>query len=309
LLGLAGEAAAQPKRIPGAIGLPDQSPPEPPRLTGLSNVGGRRLAVVQIHEHGRFFRTQVIPLHSRAGEVELLSLDEAAGLATIRVNKPVLLLRDETGKNADKKLEVMDYVLRLEEPAAFSGAVSSKDGTLWLNQTRLSDVLELYQQAKQRSVLAPATVLNEKLTLRRHDLAPEQAARLFEDALAERGIAAIEQGEKFVVLAQKGWAQLSLDRIKSIPAGSATVDEGGRDKNPPVSVHFQNAPPESVYPFYGQLAGKPVRSSAPHVMVTFRSHALLSRNEVRHALDCVLALNGVEMRHGEEFIEAVQLRR
>lgn len=265
--------------------------------------------MIQIGLHGSFSWIQMLPLHGRADDVELLSLDETAGLATIRVSKPASLPQDEIGKNSDKKPAVMDYVLRLEGPAAASGVEPLKDGTLWLNQVSLSDALELYQQVRQRSVLAPASVLNGKLTLRRHDLTPEQAANFFEDALAEHGIVALDYGKAFVVLDQKERAQLSLNKLNGISDGTAIESKPGRNKGSTVSVHFRNAPSESVFSLYGQLAGKPVRSSAPHVMVTLRSHTQLSRDEARHALDCVLALNGVEMRNGEKFIEAVQLRR
>jgi len=71
-------------RLPAAYAPPPARPAPQIRLTGLTNVGGRKRALIEILTEGQGVRKLVVMEGEKLGEVEILGIDVQATRLTLR---------------------------------------------------------------------------------------------------------------------------------------------------------------------------------------------------------------------------------
>jgi len=107
-------------------------------------------------------------------------------------------------------------------------------------------------------------------------------------------------------------------RPSSAPAEPASTDRASANPPPPasgtnavqrlISLSFQDAPVDQILALYSELTGRTmIKAPGVQANITIRSHSKLTEDEVRQAIEAVLALNNISfVPLGDKFYKVVQ---
>jgi len=177
-------------------------------------------------------------------------------------------------------------------PAANAGDDSEKfpPGMMVFTDADLLQVLEIYEQLAQRTIIRPSNLIG-KVTLRTQtELTRREAIWMLDAALGLGNIAMIPHGDKFVyVLPGIENPQLSIFTPSYVPASVQS-----KEFLPAGYLNFRGANLTQVLNTYAKLIDReasPHHSTAPAVMLNLRSVTPLTASEATFALDALAAVN------------------
>lgn len=191
------------------------------------------------------------------------------------------------------------------KPAAGNEQTMLPTGTINFPGTDLEQVLMIYQELVNRTLLCPAVLPAYTFSLR--SCTPwtiTEVIYAFNATLAINGISVAPLGEKFLFVIPT----VQKDRIDSLlkeqmpahaPSGKEPLPAGG------VRV-IQGL--RQMISIYSDLCGKPVEINAglPKIPVTFSNQTPLMVEEVLHALDLLLGWYGLEVTQQEDGLQLVE---
>jgi hypothetical protein len=165
--------------------------------------------------------------------------------------------------------------------------------------TDLNQVLMIYQELVNRSLLRPVTLPAPTVAFRSYtSWTIEEAIYAFNATLALNGISIVPVGEKFVfafpaVQKQKMDSLLKLQMPAHAPSGKGPLPAGGFQRT---------AGLRQMIAVYSDLCGKPIEIEAdlPDIPFIFKPQTPLTAEEVLHALDLSLAWNGLQVTQDGE---------
>jgi hypothetical protein len=172
-------------------------------------------------------------------------------------------------------------------------------GTINFPGTDVNQVLMIYQELVNRSLLHPATLPAPAITFRSYTpWTFEEAIYAFNASLAINGISVVPVGEKFLFVFPTVQKQKMDSLLKSqlpvhhIPWKEALPTGVG---GPPLNLRQMVA-------VYSELCEKPISIEAdlPNIPFIFKNQTPLTAQEVLHALDLILAWNGLQVTQDGE---------
>ncbi|MCW5551590.1 MAG: hypothetical protein KIS67_05410 [Verrucomicrobiae bacterium] len=189
-------------------------------------------------------------------------------------------------------------------------ATNRTEVAIELADADLPSVLEQYSRLSGRNVLRPPTLPKVAITLRATATNELAGAALVEQALAEKNIAMISDGDKFVIVVPKAQAAKVQPHSAQLQKVSAQSDPA--PLVPIGAVRFENATLPQVLHIYAGLLGRklkdPDRVPAGSGLVHFVARTALTKEELLYALDTLLAWHHLRVTLvGEEHIRAVRL--
>jgi hypothetical protein len=256
-----------------AAQLPAATSSENPRLAGIINLPGFKQALVQNVRSTTGNTYCLLSEGEREGDVELAEIQPGTGSVTMRIS----------GKNES-------LILRLEErtPAAVP--------TIALEQAELAPVLRWYAQLTQRNLLRFPSLQATRLNLSVVAADEKATALKLEQALAEKGVAVVPDGDKFAVI-------VPTDAVKSLGARPRPPD--AHAKLPaaavlsPGMIFLSGVDARQVVRLYAELVERQFEPGESFKAVSGSIHFLnqtaLTREEVRYALDTLFAWQGFEV--------------
>ncbi|HXP63377.1 MAG TPA: hypothetical protein VN829_22940, partial [Dongiaceae bacterium] len=290
---------------------PQPSRPTPAaRLAGIVSIGGVRQAALELpaRRRGSDARWVLLGEDQRDGDVTVLGINPANGTVRARLggaNEATLSLRNGTGLPA--------FEIVFEEAG-------------------LEPVLAVYQECVGRTLLRATLPVKAAFTLRTTATSQAQAAAVFERALAEQGIVAVPDGDKFMIVAPKEMEPelkaRAIKRKSDVPgsvsaASAAAVSVDARAKPAPATGPSQEVIPAGMLEFrgadlpqvllvYAELTGskhRPGEGLPYRPQIHLKSQTPLTKEEAIYALDTVLRLGRIGVVTNEEgFLKAVALR-
>jgi hypothetical protein len=166
---------------------------------------------------------------------------------------------------------------------------------IMLENASLGSVLSLYGEFSERTLLRSQPL--PKVAFTGGGSAPDRAAaaQILQTLLAQRELAAIPDGEKFIMVVRKAQAATVTPRSAEI---KPSVGNPQSDILPAGALNFPNTDVAQVIQIYAELVGLKLDQSSPIPLrgtIQFRSQTPLTRDEARYALDTVLNWAGVKM--------------
>jgi type II secretory pathway component GspD/PulD (secretin) len=260
-----------------------ESAPFPPKLRGIAEVGSTSFALLELTEPSNgMVTTPILRKGDRQGAFEVLEINNETGSAV--VSSP-------TGKQTLQ-------VYANQAPA---------HRVLNLNQARLDQVLDMYQEMGSFTVVHPV-LISFRIDLQIDPSLPAaEAVPLLEKVLGENGLV-LEHRGNFVLIVPKDGASL-LSMIPAPPA-PPPVQPGSPALKlfPPGLIKFQEADLSQVLDVYAELADKNLLTSpvVPPTKVTVRSQTSMSLEEAIWMMGALLRMGGIAtVPAGKSFIFVV----
>ena len=170
-----------------------------------------------------------------------------------------------------------------------SAKMMEKSSTIQLRGVKLQRVIYLYGELKGRTVLQHPGLKDTGFTLTANPQSRPAAAKALEELFASHEIAAIPDGEKFVLLVPCAFTNKVSPRSKDIADNGPTV--------PALSVNLQGVPMSKVLEIYGEYNGHPVNNlqSSPFGLIHLVQENPLSKDQICYAMETMFAWNGVRV--------------
>ena len=266
-----------------AVQSPAQTQVAQPRLTGIISLPDYQRALLEITPDGG---TQVncllLDRRQRQGAVQVLDIQPAARTVKIRVSSE-------------------ERTLTLSHPltAAPAGIV--------LDAAWLDPVVMIYAELSKRLVLRSPRLPAVRLDLDAPAGDTAQALPLLTAALAKRGIAAIPDGSKFVLLVPAIEAAMTKPRSDQIKPNTKS------ELIPAGTVNFPGTDLGQVLQIYAELIGRKLDRRAPlpptsSGLVRFSNRIPVTREELVYALDTLFAWQGLKVVEADPgFVKPVPL--
>jgi len=164
-----------------------------------------------------------------------------------------------------------------------------KPSTIQLRGVKLQRVIFLCGELKNRTVLQHPGLKDTGFTLTANPQNKPDAAKALEKLFASHEIAAIPDGDKFMLLVPCAFTNKVSPHSKDIADEEPTV--------PALSVNFQNVPMQKVLEVYGEYIGYPVNNlqSSPFGLIHLVQENPLSKGQICYAMDTIFAWNGVDV--------------
>lgn len=256
--------------------LADTAAPTP-RLAGIVHLPDLRAAWLETvpTRSGRHFL--ILRETQREGDVEVLQIDPQGGTVKLLVGRTNVVLT----------LSLRPQVTQVEAAA----------GSLELVDAGLDPVLSLYAECKGRTLLRSPRLPATSFTLAALTTNQAQAALVLEKALAERGIATIPDGERFLMV-------VPASEATAVKPHSADLDtpprNGFRPELMPVGIiQFNEATLYQAADIYASLIGRKLDRNQPRLQATlhiiFRNQTPLTKEECLYALDTLFYWQGVKV--------------
>jgi hypothetical protein len=180
---------------------------------------------------------------------------------------------------------------------AFSGpdtAATDKPSAIRLSDVRLQCVINLYGELKGRTVLQHPGLRDTGFTLSANPQSRSEAAKALEELFARHQIAAIPDGEKFVMLVPIAITNRVSPHSDKF-AGAGPMIQAA-------SVNFQNVPLDKVLEVYGELTGHSVNNlqNSPYAPIYFVQENSLSKNQICYGLETLFAWNGIQLTTNQD---------
>jgi hypothetical protein len=260
-----------------SCGFPSQllaeNSPATLKLTGIINLPGHKAAFLERPLGGRWDLQEA----QREGDVEVMRIHPETGSVDLRLG----------GTNASVTLD----------RAGKTDHIQTASGSLELVNAQLDLVLGLYARCKGRTLLRSPRLPSAALTTAVSVADEAQAALALEKGLAEHGIVAIPDGEKFVMVVPQTEAATVKPGSSEIKVSTA---EGSQAEPIPVGmIDFRGTEINQVAQIYADLLGRKLdqteRLAQPTTPVNFRNEKPLTRQEVVYALETLFKWQGLKV--------------
>jgi hypothetical protein len=266
--------------LTGALGLRAADGEASVKLTGIAHFNNRSRALMEIQPRpGRPVIKPILGEGERVESVEVKEIDAKSGRVRVVQNG----------------VETF-YMVGTGEPAATRR-------TLHFNDAHFAQVLDIYQELSGRTVLRPASLPANKISIRTQtELTRAEAVQALDDILSRNGLVAQPRADKFVFVVQTNQTG-RLSFISDPPA-----DAPDAESFPPGLIKFQDADVSQVFEICQELRGRTLLkpSHLPHARISVRSQTQMSRDQAIWMLDAVLALADIAIvPHGEKFFVAL----
>ena len=250
------------------------------RLVGLINVGTVK-CVALVNGSGPYglSRRPILAEGQREDDIEVVSINAQSRSAEVRLG----------GTNLSS--------LRLPGSATESAA------GIALQRAPFDQVVQMYSEFANRTVLRFPHMKQEETTLDAAANNSAEAARLLEQAFAEKGLTIIQDGDKFAMLLPKYAitnAHPHAPLTGTVP--SANVQPAGNDYAsdilPPGVICFARVPLREVAKIYAELTGRTLDPDAPFPYtgdISLRTQTSFSREEAIYALETLFGWSGVQL--------------
>lgn len=260
------------------VGLEGQTGFSGPRLSGIVNLPNAKRAVLEVPPASfTGISWLVLAEGQRDGEIEVLEIHPEN--ATVKLN-----LHSKGGLTNLSLTNLADQHLNISPGIVLEGA-------------SLEPVLSLYGEFSERTLLRSQPLPKVSFTVTAPTTDRAAAAQILEKALAERELAAIPDGKKFIMVVRKAQA------AKVTPQSSLIKPSVGDLKSeilPAGTIYFPNTDINQVIQIYAELVGRKLDRSSPflstfHTTIQFRNQIPLTREEARYALDTLFNWAGLKM--------------
>jgi len=253
-------------------------------LRGIVNAPKLKCAVLEVPPRpGALPVERILEERERLDDLEVVKIDPRSGEVTIR--------------QAEE-----DRVLKLpRQPNEADASVAPS--TLDLRAAKLESVLDLYQEFAGRTVLHSPLLASSRLTVKTGPVPVPQVIKVLDKALAESSVIMAPHGKKFVIALPARDAA----KLDALPAAPETT-VGSSEEIPPGVIKFAEADLWPVLEIYQDLTGRTILRSSPlpYLKITVKTQTELSRADVIHLHDVLLALGGVCTRpDGDKFVFVV----
>ena len=164
-----------------------------------------------------------------------------------------------------------------------------------LVSVKLPVVIDAYAAVKQRTVLQHPLLPNAAFTISANPKTAAEAAAEFERSFAEHGIAAVPDGQHFVMLVPTALTNNVTPNSDKIATNGAAI--------PSASVIFRTVPLSLVLPVYADFANRKIINQAeapPTVVFTLIQQTALSREEICYAMETLFAWNNVRLHTNDD---------
>lgn len=252
-----------------------------PRLCAIVNVGGIERAVIEgsRDEFGRTSLMTFLEHHARDG-IEMIEINPASNKVIIRQIKNRLT-----------------STLTLTNDA-YNGTVHG----LALENAPLEAVLDLYSLFLNRTLLCSPRLSRQPFTFLSLATTESGAAFELERLLGERGIAAIPDGDKFMIL-------VTLEEAAAVTPGSSKLkipSASSSELLPAGVINFPDTDVAQVLRIFAEMIGRKWDQNLPlSRSIGLRTQTSLTRAEAAYAIETVLGFAGVRIvRVGEDQMKA-----
>ncbi len=188
--------------------------------------------------------------------------------------------------------------LTLTDPAA---RLPQSSGIV-LENASLDQVLNLYSEFSGRTLLRSPTLPNIYVTVVAAVSDQTGVLQALQAALAERGIAVVANGKKFVMIVRAQQAESVVPR-----SGQITSDGSNSESKliPAGALNFPGADINQMAMIYAELVGRKLDSGTPfhsstNSVIRFRNQTPLTPKAARYALDTVFGWAGMKMVPGRQ---------
>ena len=179
-------------------------------------------------------------------------------------------------------------------------------GMMKFEDTDLLQVLDIYQDLSERTVLRPQSVRSGGMTVRTQTPLTRQEAVWLMDAwlFCQGGLLMIPESEKFVFA-------VPSERKGRLPKfNPRTAATRARNSLPARKLRFEDADIREMVQLYAELSGRealPLESNFPHIKFSIRTQQELSPAEAMFALEAVAALNRARLELvGDDKVQIVR---
>lgn len=167
--------------------------------------------------------------------------------------------------------------------------MADKPATIRLEDAKLHPLIYLYGDAKGRTVLEHPEVERTGFTFTANPHGKSEATKAFEGLFASQKIAAIPDGDKFVLLVPYAFTNRVMAR-------SEQLDEPGPVMQP-LSINLQGVPLHLVLHIYGEYVNHPIKNSQnalrdPIYLVQQNS---LSKGQICYAMETLFSWHDIRM--------------
>jgi hypothetical protein len=268
------------------LSVPAQSISESIKVVGIVDLPNYRCALLQRLAHQTPFGEHLMLKEGqREGELEVVEINPEEGTAKIRLGKA-------------------EESLKMGELPAESGGTAGKK-TIVLRQIRLQHLLNVYGQLSGKTLLRHPQLAEQNLTLTAAPADQAEAATVLEKALADREIACIKDGDKFIMVVPRSQEKnvkpksAELDKISNDGAAIRALATNARQERQmiqPGTIDFREADLASAAVFYAMvLGGNLDRENLMTVRgtpITLKTETAITQAEVRYALETLFAWQG-----------------
>lgn len=181
-----------------------------------------------------------------------------------------------------------------DPPADMPDAEMLPAGLVKFQDADVSQVFEICQELRGRTLLKPSSLPHAKITVRSQtEMTGDQAIWMLDAVLALADIAIVPHGEKFF------FALPGIENPRAPVFEPNTVSPGvkAQEMFPAGLIKFQSADLSQVLPVYAELLGRkplPVDRTTPAAKLTIRTQTELTRAEAVFALDALAAVNNLK---------------
>jgi len=269
-----------------AVQLNAQTTNPIPGLSGIVNLPDRKCALLEARDarlHS-YLRHLIMSEGERSLEVEVLHINPERGTVELRVagSNTVIALGSETN------------------------ATTADTPAIALEKANFNSVLDLYAEFSGRTALQFPSLPASTFTLRAPAANRAEAAKVLEQAMADRDVVTIPHGEKFVLIVPKAQATFAGEHL----AENKLAVPGENQTLPPGFVNMIGADLSQVLPIYADLVGRKLeRNDSLRLLVVpiaFRNQTSLTKAEVVHAMDVLLRWRGIAVvPEGDDLIKPV----
>jgi hypothetical protein len=248
-----------------------------PRLAGIINLPDYRGALLEIVS-GRFRGANWrLREGQRCADVEVIRIHPANGSAELRLGRTNALVT--VSRSAGGSL------------------VETTEGSLEFVDADIDPVLGLYAECKGRTLLRWPRLPAGSFTLAAATTNRAQAALVLEKALAEKGVAAIPDGEKFLMVVPE--SEAANVKPHSAEIKTSTGNGTGSERVPVGAICFSNADLNQAAQIYAALIGRKLDQteplSRPTLAINFKNQTPLTKEECVYALDTLFLWQGVKV--------------
>lgn len=257
------------------VGLPAQTPPAMPRLTGIVNLSGTKMAVMETLPVGAFGRGEVFILSEQQRENQIEVVEILPHTGTVRLKR-----------FPDTNISALTLTNHL------AGATL---GMVFENAS-LEPVLALYARFSERTLLRSPGLAKPSFTMAAAAENRAAASLALEGALKDKGLATIPDGEKFMMVVPR-------DQAAAVDPQSSQIKPSGKLQSeviPAGMLCFPGTDIAQVIQIYEELVGRKWDRNVPlpplrYKTIQFKNTTPLNWAEATYALDTVLGWAGVKL--------------
>jgi hypothetical protein len=278
-------------------------------LRGILRVDGRESALFELSGVRKPEEECTLSAGTRNGRLEVLEIDSSNGKIKLRRSG----LEEELSLDSAKPDTA---------PATAASAPNpthdlEKPASIWLQKTRLTQVLAAYEQLTGRTVLRPTSLPPLRFDYRSSSNATlSMVTTAITRILATQGIALRPEGAKFAVVSRSKTPDPISDQFRDVAARIVPTGKSNLAASRPAGVPDQILPAGAIAFFgadylqvlsvFGELTGRTiVLASLPSGEIWITTQSPLTTAEASFAVAGVLAMNDVCLRDaGEKFLLA-----